>query len=99
MNSIATKTISTNVFRERSWTSVVEELGSQQVSMEIYECDDPGLWLVECYASEIDEGWQIGIWFNTVTKELTDYDGVFSLSPDVALFLEEQGLTIGEDFR
>jgi hypothetical protein len=49
---------------------------------------------VEWDAGDLD-GVTVGIWADSA-KKVTDYDGVFSLPPQIAKFLREQGFDTSE---
>ena len=90
MKTIATKTFTANLVRERSITPVVEQLGEMESTMELFDYED-GSYGIEWDIPELDENVGIGIFCEENTKIVTDYDGVFDLSDDAIEFLEENG--------
>jgi hypothetical protein len=93
MNKIATYEFKSEIVKEYSATSLLENLGMADNTMVLYLSDDKRTGSIDW---EIDfengdgDSWGIGLWFNE-NKDLTDYDGVFSLSSYAIKFLEEQG--------
>lgn len=93
MNQIATYEFKTEIVREYSSTPILVNLGMASNTMTLYLSDDKTEgsidWEID-YENGDSDCVNIGLWF-TPHKELTDYDGVFSLSDYAIKFLEEQG--------
>lgn len=107
MESVKKIEFKANLVLERSITPVVEQLGEYDSSMELYTQDGtlaPGCGTIEWdntrgEGDDYDEIVEhIGVWWNA-NKELTEYDGVFSLPAEAIQLLEEVGITVGDDFR
>lgn len=93
MNKIATYEFKSEIVKEYSSTSKLENLGMADNKMELYVSDDKRTGSID-WEIDFEDGEGdcigIGLWFNE-NKELTDYDGVFSLSSYAIEFLEREG--------
>jgi hypothetical protein len=94
---IATKAFEAEMVLEGSWGE--RKLGKHTSTMELWECDGPGRYYIEWDIPDLERTEEIGIWFDTKTKELIDYDGVFSLPIQAIALLEEHGIKVGEEFH
>ncbi|VTU31943.1 hypothetical protein H4CHR_02910 [Variovorax sp. PBS-H4] len=94
---IATKTFTAEMILEGSWGS--RQLGKHESTMDLWEGDGAGYYFIEWDIPDIETTEGIGIWFNPDTRELTDYDGIFSLPTEAIALLEENGIKVGEEWR
>lgn len=88
MKLIETIKFNTELVLERSCTSVLQPLGSHDSEMSLYH-DGENRGFIEWDIPSLNEVVGIGLWFNG--KELTDYDGVFSLPEQAIALLEKNG--------
>lgn len=91
---VAEHKFKSEIIKEYSITPMVDNLGMADNTMTLFIHDknnDTGFieWYIE-YEDGTDDVVEIGLWF-TPHKELTDYDGVFSLPKEAIKFLEAQG--------
>ena len=94
---IATKAFEAEMILEGSWGE--RKLGKRASTLELWQCDDAGHYYIEWDIPSLETTEGIGIWFDQGTKELTDYDGVFSLPIQAIALLEENGIKVGADFH
>lgn len=94
---IATRAFEAELILEGSWGT--RQLGKHPSSMELWERDDPGCYFIEWDIPHMDRTEEIGIWVDRGSKELIDYDGVFSLPIQAIALLEENGIKVGADFH
>ncbi|MBT2325518.1 hypothetical protein J7E62_24600 [Variovorax paradoxus] len=97
MQKIATKDFTAELILEGSWGE--RRLGKHPSSMELWQGEEAGYAFIEWDIPALDRTEEIGIWFDRDTKELTDYDGIFSLPVEAIALLEENGIKVGEDFH
>lgn len=88
MKLIETKKFTAEFVLERSITPVLDKLGTHESKMSLYH-DGEDCGYIEWEVPTLDEVVNIGLWFDG--KELTDYDGVFSLPEEAIQLLEENG--------
>ena len=85
MKSLKTIKFQSPIVRDHSSSSILEELGSANCSMELLMDDDNETgqieWIIEYENGSVDVE-HIGLWFDN--RSLTDYDDVFSL-PEEAI--------------
>ena len=94
---LATKAFEAEMTLEGSWGE--RKLGKHASTMELWECDGAGRYFIEWDIPSLEKTEEIGIWFDRDTRELTDYDGVFSLPIQAIALLEEYGIKVGADFH
>lgn len=98
MKLLATKNITAQFVLEHSSTSVPQPLGTHASEMNLYAHERHNQGGIEWDIPALEEVVYIGLWWDE-DMNLTDYDGVFQLADEVIEFLEENGFTVGEDFR
>jgi hypothetical protein len=97
MKSIAQITIpSTRMVLERSFG--FESIGAHESTMELFFHDGAGHGMIEWNIPTLDRTEHIGLFWDN-DKNLTDYDGVFSLPPEAITFLEANEFKVSDDFR
>ena len=74
-------------YLEGSWGS--RSLGRRNCSLEIFSFDKKDYIQIEFCAGEDVE--HIGIWYNENTREILDYDGVFSVPQEAVDMLKGMG--------
>lgn len=83
---------------ENSYTST--NIGMFHNRMELIMNEKTGngyiIWNYGKKSADEDEE-QIGLWFNG--KELTDYDGVYSLPKEAITLIKQNGYTLSEDLK
>ena len=96
--NITTVTFTSPVNKENSFNSW--SLGEHESTMElgIKDSDHTQGW-IEWNIPSADEYAEIGLWFGTDGKTLTDYDGVFSLPDQAIKLLRDNGFIVGEEFE
>ena len=94
---IGSKSFEAEMALEGSWGS--RRHGKHSSTMELWLLDDPGRYFIEWDIPDMDRTEEIGIWVDHGTRELTDYDGVFSLPVEAIALLEKHGIKVGDDFR
>ncbi len=97
MTPVASKTFTSELVLERSSTSYQEPLGKHESTMDFY-VQGAGRGLIEWDVPVLESTWHIGVWWDE-NKNLTDYDGLFSLPVEAIELLEEYGITVGADYR
>lgn len=98
MKLLATKNITARFVLEHSSTPVPQPLGTHESEMNLYAHEGHNQGGIEWNIPDLEEVIYIGLWWDG-DMNLTDYDGVFQLADEVIEFLEENGFTVGEDFR
>lgn len=93
MKEVAKKQFRSEIVKEYFSKSYTRKMEWSENEMTLYMSDDNQKGFIE-WCIDYDDGdndvVEIGLWFDT-EKNLTDYDGVFSLSNKAIEFLEEQG--------
>jgi hypothetical protein len=95
MNSI--KTISGKCALNMETSADNYPIGTHEWTMELFQYDTPGRYMIEFDIPAIEETEHIGIW--ATDGVMQDYDGVASLPKEAIELLESIGITVGEDFR
>lgn len=98
MKLLATKNITARFVLEHSSSPTPQQLGEHESELSLYTHERHNQGGIEWNIPALEEVVYIGLWWDD-DKNLTDYDGVFSLADEVIEFLEENGFTVGEDFR
>ena len=96
MNKIAVKKFTTDLVLEYSSTPIPVELGTFENEMTLYMSENGEKGFIEWYYynDEEDGCEEIGLWFDG--KQVTDYDGVFSLPEQAVELLESRGYDCNE---
>jgi len=83
----------TNLVKEYSSTSFVEHLGQFDQTMELFNTKHDS-YLIEWDIPDAEETVHIGIFVESGTKNVIDYDGVFELPKEAIEFLKKNGFTL-----
>lgn len=95
--TIASKAFTAELYLEGSWGA--RDVGKHDSTMTLYDTNERNCFGIEWDIPGLDRTEVIGIWIDVDTREITDYDGVFSLPAEAIALLEEAGFVVPEDFR
>jgi hypothetical protein len=100
--SVAKSDFTEKLILEYSITPVATQLGVHNCSMELFMDEDARAGAIEWIFRPVDspdeeDSVSIGVWFDK-DKNLTDYDGVFSLPAQAIDLLQDAGYHVPPDF-